>query len=221
MIRRALARGRRVLRDYRANSLGLKEVEPNYGFIDSFSAGQVAIDVGVGDDPDFSLYLIRNYGMECFAVDPTRKHAPALQRIEQETPGFHYLPLALGSENKTVEFNESTINVSGSLLKGHSNIVNDPCVSYDVQMVTLDKLLETVGKEMISILKIDTEGAEYDMISNLQRKDLERIRQLMIEFHHDRVEGITWRDTASAIKTIEGLGMKSFVYNGRDCLFYW
>jgi len=221
VIKRVLARTERALRSYRAKRLGLKEVEPNYGFIERFAPGEAAIDIGVGDDPDFSLYLINNYQMECFAVDPTRKHAPSLQAIERETKNFHYLPLALGAENKTVEFNESTINVSGSLLKGHSNIQNDPCISYEVQMVTLDSLLEQVGKESISILKMDTEGAEYETIDSLKAADLKRIRQLMIEFHHDRVEGITWPDTQRAIRTLEKHGMKSFLYNGRDCLFYW
>ena len=221
MVRRAWAKGKHMLVRYRVKRLGLRCVPPNYGFFDRFTPGEVAIDVGVGDDPDFSLYLVKNYGMECFAVDPTHKHASKLQQIEHEVPLFHYLPCALGPDDGTVEFCESTINVSGSLLEGHRNIVEDPCIRYDVQMVSLESLVAQIGREPIGILKMDTEGAEYGIISKMSQATLSKIRQLMVEFHHGTVEGITWHDTALAIRTIEKLGMKSFVYNGRDCLFYW
>lgn len=221
MLQRAVARGRRAVRDFRARRLGLVRVEPNYGFLERFGPGDVAIDIGVGDDPDLSRHLIEHYRLECFAVDPTRKHAQALQAIARTTEHFHYLPYALGPKNETVEFHESTVNVSGSLLRGHGNVVNDPCVRYDVEMITLERLLETIGSETIGILKIDTEGAEYATIDSLSGQELRRIRQIMVEFHHDRIAGVTWSDTSRAIRAMRRHGMKSLLYNGRDCLFYW
>jgi FkbM family methyltransferase len=221
LIQRALARGRRAIRDHRARRLGLIRVAPNYGFLADFAPCDAAIDIGVGDDPDLSIHLIERYGIECFAVDPTRKHAQTLQAVERRTPSFHYLPYALGPENRTVEFHESKINVSGSLLKGHGNVVNDPCVRYEVEMVTLERLLDATGRRSINLLKMDTEGAEYATIDSLGGRELRRIRQVMVEFHHDRIEGITWSDTQRAIRTMRRHGMKSLLYNGRDCLFYW
>jgi hypothetical protein len=59
--------------------LRLRDVPPNYTFCERFKAGDVALDIGVGDNPDFSKHLIMRYRMECFAVDPTRKHSAALR----------------------------------------------------------------------------------------------------------------------------------------------
>jgi FkbM family methyltransferase len=136
-------------------------------------------------------------------------------------PGFHYLPFALGAEKGKRRFHESKLNVSGSLLDGHRNIISDPVVRYDVDVVTLEELLRIVGRDEFAIVKMDVEGAEHDVIKTLRRPVLTRVRQLIVEFHHDTVRGLTWGDTLRAIRTLESQGMKALVYNGRDCLFYW
>lgn len=211
----------KVVTGIKTKVAGTKFVPPNYAFFDIFQPGDVAIDVGIGDDPDFSKYLMTNYGMESFGVDPTRKHAHALQCLEKTTPEFHYLPYALGRKDGDITFFESNISVSGSILARHINIVNDPHVSYPVQMVTLDTLLKLVNRSHIAIIKIDIEGCEYELIDHLEGEILKAISQLIIEFHHNTVKDYTFKDTLQAIEKIKSFGMKSLLYNGRDCLFYW
>lgn len=206
---------------FNTKAIGAKFVRPNYAFFENFQQGDVAIDVGIGDDPDFSKYLIYNYKMESFGVDPTRKHSCGLQCIEKAIPEFHYLPYALGTEDGYITFFESNINVSGSLLESHINIVRDPHISYSVQMVTLNTLLKIVNKEHIAIMKIDIEGYEYNLIDHLDEENLKAISQLIIEFHHGTVKKYAFEDTLRAIEKIKSFGMKSILYNGRDCLFYW
>jgi hypothetical protein len=133
----------------------------------------------------------------------------------------HFLTLALGPRNESRIFYESQLNVSGSLLKEHRNIYNDPIKTYEVQVVTLNKLLQNCGNAPVAIMKIDIEGEEYELIKSILRDDLQKIRQLIVEFHHDIVKTYSMADTFKAIKTIEDLGMKSILYNRRDCLFYW
>lgn len=213
--------GKAALRWWKFKRLNLCEVPPNHVFIARFQPGDAVIDVGTGNDPDLSKYLLSHYDVECFGVDPTRKHAPTLQAFAHTHPRFHHLPYALGTERKTVLFHESQANVSGSLLPGHRNIVNDPVIHYEVDMITVEDVVRLAGRPSIALLKLDIEGAEYEVIKCLRREWLTRIRQIMVEFHHQTVQEITWQDTLDAIRTIERLGMKSFVYNGRDCLFYW
>jgi FkbM family methyltransferase len=224
MLRRVLGRLRREMQGLpkllRSRRLRLREVPPNYAFLERFRPGDVAVDVGTGNDPDFSRHLMANYGLECFAVDPTLKHAPALQRLEQEQHAFHYLPLAVGPENGTAEFHESQVNVSGSFLKSHRNIVNDPVRTYAVEVVTLAELLRRIGRSPVAIVKLDLEGVEYAVIDSLDRVALQEVGQLLVEFHHEIVGGITWHDTLKAVRRVESLGFRSLTYNGRDCLFY-
>jgi FkbM family methyltransferase len=221
MIDRIVAKGLILQKSLQAKMIGVKQIPPNYAFLERFHPSDAAIDVGIGNDPDFSKYLINTYNMECFGVDPTHKHIDALRQLESEMPKFHFLSYALGPENGKIKFFESHINVSGSMLERHRNVLNDPTICYDVDMITTEELLSKISKDNIAIMKIDLEGAEYRVVERLEASTLKRIDQLLIEFHHDIVEDYTWHDTKMAIRTIEDIGMKSFVYNGRDCLFYW
>ena len=198
----------------------LRSFSPNYVFFEAFEPGDVAVDVGPSEDADFSKLLISRYRMDVVGVDPTRKHASALRKMVQ-AGGFQYLPFALGARDGEEQFWESQTNASGSLISGHRNVRNDPVQQYSVRVVSIDTLLDMIDRPTISLFKIDAEGAEYAILRNLTRPTARRIGQLLIEFHHDTVDGITIEDTRRVIRHIEGLGMQSMIYNGRDCLFWW
>ena len=205
----------------KCQTLGLHFVPPNYAFFEEPLRGGIAIDVGVGDNPDFTLFLMKAYNVKSFVVDPTLKHMDKLRIFESQHPLAHYLPFALGAKNELKKFYESQTNVSGSLRKDHENVQKDPLTTYDTQVVTLNRLLQECGNKPVVIMKIDIEGEEYEFIKSVSKSDLQRIRQLIIEFHHGIVEEYSMADTLRGIKVIEALGMKSILYNGRDCLFYW
>jgi FkbM family methyltransferase len=196
-------------------------VQPNYAFKEVFQKGEVGVDIGTGDDPDFSVYMIKNYGLECYAFDPTRKHAPVLRKFEEKFNEFHYFQYALGSKDGRVEFFESTDNMSGSLLAKHRNIINDRVIRYDVDMISMGSLISMIPDSKIAIMKIDIEGAEFDFIKALDLSLLNKVKQLIIEFHHDTIVNISLNDTKEAVARIKKSGMKAFSYNGRDYLFYW
>ena len=173
-----------------------------------------------GDTP-FSLYLGKKYGSECFAVDPTRKHAAALRKLEETVPGFNFLPVAVGAKTGTTEFFESNVNISGSLMSNHRNVRNDPGVSYQVEVLSINDLLKRVGCRKVALLKLDIEGAEFDLLNSLRREHLRPIAQILVEFHHDTVVGYTETHFREVLRHMSNLGMTCHVYDGRDCLFYW
>jgi len=214
-------RGKSIANMLRSRLIGVKYVHPNYAFLPRLNPGDVMIDVGTGPDPDLSKFLINEYQMECYAVDPTRKHSQTLRDLQAKVQGFHYLPYALGKYDKIVPFFESITNISGSILPTHRNVLDDPTTTYRVKMITLVQLLETIGRPNISLLKIDVEGAEYGIINALEMDWILPIKQIIVEFHHNIVGTFSWSDTRQAIAKLESMGMKAFVYNRRDCLFYW
>lgn len=201
--------------------LGITFFAPNYAFFERFNEGDIVVDVGIGDKPDFSAHLMSRYNLKCIGVDPTLKHAETLRKFELENPLFRYLPLAVGQRSEFTTFFESQINVSGSLLKNHINIMNDPIISYPVRVVTISDLIEIIDAPSISIMKLDIEGAEYRLIKTLEQSALDKISQLIVEFHHDTISRYSWKDTVNCINQIKDVGMNCIVYNGRDCLFYW
>jgi FkbM family methyltransferase len=199
---------------------GITHTKPNYIYLDRFSEGGVAVDVGCGWEADFSQLMIGRHGLDAYGVDPTRKHASALHALEEKTNGkFHHLPLAVSRESGHITFHESRDHESGSILNEHTNIQNDETVSYEVESVALNDLLKRIGTGRVDILKLDLEGAEYGLLESVTGQELEPFSQIFIEFHH-HCTGYTRRDTRRMVKRITGNGFRVFTLDLHNYLFY-
>jgi hypothetical protein len=60
--------------------------------------------------------------------------------------------------------------------------------------------MRRLGHEHVDLLKLDIEGAEYDVIDDVLRDRL-AIRQILVEFH-DRFEGIEAVRTARTVESL-------------------
>jgi len=69
----------------------------------------------------------------------------------------------------------------------------------DVEAISFSRLLEHTGLEEVDLVKLDCEGAEYDIVLNTPEPVLRRVRRYIIEYH-DRSE--------SLIKKLELSGYK-------------
>jgi hypothetical protein len=67
----------------------------------------------------------------------------------------------------------------------------------------------------VDLLKMDVEGAEYDILDGLQRVKHLPI-QLLVEYHH-RFPGIGKQRTAASIKALAKLGYKIFDVSETGC----
>jgi FkbM family methyltransferase len=198
--------------------MGLHQWSPNYAVLPDIPRNACVVDVGVGDDPDFAPELARVFGARCLLVDPTRKHSDVLQSWCDREPNFEYLWAALGATSGRLQFFESRRDVSGSLLATHRNIASGDVDAYDVPVVTIDDLVEHVGGR-IDVLKMDIEGAEFEVIDHASSGALRHVGQLLVEFHDITVPEFTRRDRERAIQRLRDNGFDAVEYNGRDVLF--
>jgi FkbM family methyltransferase len=200
---------------------GLAYAPPNYLYFPTFNSDSIVFDVGCCDKPDFSMPLLRQYGLRVWAVDPTRRHAAALSAISRESGGlFRHLPVAVSGRSGTLVFHESADNDSGSLLAEHRNILRDVTTDYEVHSVLPSELLQLANVRSADFLKLDLEGAEYDLLASCSRGEFDRFQQILIEFHHGIVSRYSVIDTWQAVRRVRSFGMKCFSLNGRDWLFY-
>lgn len=201
--------------------LQLESLPPNYFFFNQFDNKSTIIDVGCGFEAELSTTLINRFGLKAFAVDPTHKHASFLHEIELKyQPNFKHLPFALAADNGETTFFEAENCESGSLLTSHKNVMTHHTTEYKVKLIDLPGLIKLTGVEVIDLLKIDIEGAEYNLFNSTNLNALKQVKQLFIEFHHISIDKIYAKDTKNIVRKIESEGFKSFTYDGLNYLFY-
>lgn len=217
---------RLALRQYRAQAAArrfhISLAPPNFMFQGArLSEQSVLIDVGCADDADLSQLMIARFNLTAYGVDPTRKHALALQTLEKKSAGhFHYVPLAVAAATGELVFHESKENVSGSLRSDHHNVTRDTITAYSVQSVTIPDLIARLGLKKVDYLKLDIEGAEYELVRQARAETFAAITQILIEFHHHAVPSYTIADTDRAAATMRSFGYRSFSVDRTNYLFF-
>jgi FkbM family methyltransferase len=207
----------------RAHKLGISYYPPNYVYLKKLNPNSIVVDVGCADDPDFSLYIMKKYNCKCYGIDPTRKHFPALKKVESDFNGkFVHLPLAVANKSGKLDFYESTNNTSGSILNSHINVIKDTIISYEVDAININELKRIVaGNEgKIDFMKLDLEGAEYNLLVQSQPNDFDNIDQIFIEFHHHCIDGVSQNDTVNLVQKIKNFGFNVFSIDQHNFLFY-
>ena len=206
---------------------GIKIVTPNpklpnyYMFKPRFSAASTIVDVGCGYDADFSICMIKMFGLKAIGIDPTLKHQGGLSVLSKKMEGrFTHRPWAISEKNGKIVFNESVDNVSGSILENHQNLKSGAIKKYEVESISLKNLPRRLELEKIEYIKLDIEGAEYGLIDKLEKGDLAQYEQVFIEFHHHCLPHYSKTDTLQKVKKMESCGFKSFTIDNHDFLFY-
>lgn len=209
-------RNRRLIKKYKISFF-----KPNYLFLSVFQPGDTVIDVGCGFDADLSVALIKKYGVKSYGVDPTKKHQKQLKKLELQHRGsFFHLPFAVSSENREVEFFESKNSVSGSFFSGHKNMIADQTIAYGVKSLTPDSLLKEIGLNKVQYLKLDLEGAEYDLIFKNKKEFFQPFSQVFVEFHHGTVGQYSKKHTKRAVGIFKKNGFLPFTVDDVSYLFF-
>lgn len=196
-------------------------VPPCYLLVDRLSPQSTVIDLGTGNDADFSVQLMDRYGLRSFGFDPTRKHGLGLEQLSRQTDGrFQILPYAISGKSGVRRFHESKLNVSGSFTTDHINVQRDPVVSYDVEVITLNQVFERLGLQRVDLLKMDIEGEEYAALATASDELLKQIDQLIVEFHHHCIDHVTIADNEAVIRRLRTLGFGVHTRDGVNYLFF-
>ncbi len=206
---------------HRLKKLGIHRIPPNFLFVrDLITPNATVIDVGCSYEAEFAVAMIERYGAKAVAVDPTSKHRPALAKLaDKHGQRFQHVPFAISSCNTTLTFYESRTNESGSILPDHVNAARDEVTSYEVRTLTPIALLDHLGLDSADILKLDIEGAEYELLQSIRADDLAPFRQIFIEFHHHAVQRYSEADTRLLVEKLRGYGYTSYSFDDHNYLF--
>ena len=164
--------------------------------------------VGIGKDISFDRELLRRHpGAHIHAFDPTPK---AIHYLEDKMPAggfdFHAYGLTHGSSGTATFYLPKDRNAtSGSLL---ATDVMDEGRAIEVEMRTFGDIAAELGHRHVDVLKIDIEGAEYDVIPDVLVSGVP-VGQLLLEFH-DRMFAMAYFRSRETLQALRAAGYEVF-----------
>ena len=141
----------------------------------------LVVDVGLGEDISFSAALIERHACAVHGFDPTPRAIAHAREVALKRFVLHEYGLAAQGGPANFFMPNDSAHVSGSLSRtnrtGHTQI--------KVQLLSMAQMLERIGCTRIALLKLDIEGAEYDLLlGDGFAKHAAGVDVLCIEFHH-------------------------------------
>lgn len=167
----------------------------------NISTNSVVYSFGVGEDASFDIALIERYNINIYAFDPTPK---SIQWVKQQGFSNHFVMhnygIAAFDGNALFNPPENPNHISHTILDRPTTKAN--AISLPVKK--LSTIMKELGHNYIDILKMDIEGAEYEVIDDLSKTDI-RPRQILVEFHH-RFPSVGVKKTKEAISKLRSMG---------------
>jgi FkbM family methyltransferase len=167
---------------------------------DDLDQESVLYSFGVGRDISFEREMIDRYGLTVHAFDPT---PCALSWIKtQRLPArFHLHELGLAGFDGTASFQPPSKSKfeSFSMVRrsGQGSAIQAP-------VRRLQSIAAMLGHARVDVLKLDIEGAEYEVLSDVLASGY-TIGQILVEFHH-RWKEVGAAQTRKAIASLAGAG---------------
>lgn len=175
----------------------------------ALDSNSVIYSLGIGDTIEFDLALIKRTGAVVHAFDPTpgTYETLAANKLPEK---FHFHPWAVAGEDGTLSL-YPRVRKNGSLSEMMYTLVPDSASAGNaihVPAMTVGSIAKKLNHTTIDLLKMDIEGAEYEVIDGILAGEL-RPRQMLVEFHH-RHAGFGPERTEEAVAALRDAGYQIF-----------
>ncbi|MBZ0305896.1 MAG: FkbM family methyltransferase [Anaerolineae bacterium] len=168
--------------DYETHGIGLQD-------------GWTVMDIGAGLG-DFTVYAAQKLPNGIvYAYEPFPESYELLQKnlSLNAVHNARVFPYAIGAEARVLQMNTGT----GVAVK-HSTAAAGENVAVSVTGITLDEVFQSV--EQCDFMKMDCEGAEYDILFHASPITMHKIRHLCMEYH-DGLTPYTHQDLVEFLET--------------------
>lgn len=177
-----------------------------YACPDFLNSNSIIYSFGIGEDISFDTAIINNHGCHVFGFDPTPKSIRWIK--SQHLPAkFHFYEFGIGNKSGSVDFflPKNPEHVSGSIIVQNNVDVKEKVT---VTMKSLNDIMDELGHDHIDLLKMDIEGAEYEVMQNILNANIP-LTQILIEFHDRFFENGTLK-AKPIIKKMNSKGYEIF-----------
>ncbi len=165
----------------------------------------VVYSVGIGTDISFDLSLVETYGVTVYAFDPTPASI-AWVKAQQLPTHYKWQKLGVAAHDGRATFfpPANPEHISHTLI--HRPATSDRAIQVEVRR--LSSILRDLDHNRIDVLKMDIEGAEYEVLDDILDSGL-AVRQILVEFHH-RFSGVGIESTRRAVNRLNAAGYRIF-----------
>ena len=179
----------------------------------------VVYSMGIGDNIDFELAVMGEWGAEVHAFDPT---PPAAWVSKLGLPDrFHFHGWAAAAQDgelmlyPRIKRDGTTSDDMYTLVAGESG--RDDGIKVPAR--SIPSIMATLGHDSVDVIKLDIEGAEYEVLDGLLSEGI-RPRHLLVEFHH-RFPGFGKSMTADIVRRLQLNGYRILFVSatGREVSF--
>ncbi len=171
---------------------------------EGLDANSVMYSFGVGDDISFDLAAIELFGLQVHGFDPS-PHIPSWVASQTLPSNYTFHAYGLGVTDGAASFFAPNGGDMYSMRERHGTGTER---EIQLPVRSLLNIVQSLETHRIDVLKIDIEGAEYDILPSIVSCPV-LIKQLLIEFHH-RIGVASLDDTVRAVQYLRVAGFQLF-----------
>ena len=143
------------------------------------------LDIG-GGIGDFAIYAaIQSPKTTVYTYEPTPESFQLLKENIKLNNLENVIPYqkAIWSNNGKLSLDTSVGEPIQYQSKRIENSTDKPATIIEIESISLEDALDSTGVAICNLLKIDCEGAEYEILFNTPDETLERIERIVMEYH--------------------------------------
>lgn len=151
-----------------------------YEQVDFSDATVVDIGANVGS---FTAYALHRGAKKVYAVEPNSKALLSLRANFEGHKAVTIIPKGAGKETRVEKlyyprYNSTIASTDPNYVSGEKDVVSE-----EMHIATLPDLMKAHHIDKIDVLKIDTEGMEYDIFDAIGDEALKKMTSVIVEFH--------------------------------------
>lgn len=177
----------------------------------SLDKDSIVVAAGVGHDISFDLAVSRKYSCRIIMLDPSPTGITTVARHEPLPAGMTFEKIGLADKDGALPFAPPLQDREGSF---RLRTTDSASLEFRFDCEKLGTLMKRHKIGKIDLLKLDIEGFEYAVLSDVLAHKLE-VAQICVEFHHGIVPGVSRLDT---IRAVLGLRRGGYILVNHDGL---
>ena len=202
-------------KNFRVISRGDRSIGCAWNFCpDGINSHSIVYSGGVGRDVTFEHALVEKFGSFIVLIDPSPTGQETMSKAENQISQFKFCAVGLAGRCGRLKLSPPIDEGEGSwsaFSEKHSTL--------EVHALDLETLMKQNGHSHVDLLKLDIEGAEYEVLDDLLKKKIP-IRQVLVEFHHGILSGVRRSQSVRIILKMVASGYKLLNQDGNNHTFY-